>query len=202
MKHFVTPACCPCFCWRCFFGGERGRFGLALKELGDLVVVSQGWFAPAPRHGSNTGGSPTGKAGGRGHVEAGGRRLLEVGGWRHGARGGCTGHAAIFPRWTRGERARPLAWNLREVTQWTKIQPPAAASSPPAAAVPGRRACSEGSSTPQPRRGDLHSARFGFGFPIALPAAGSWQGKEAMPTGWPRAGDAIQRAAPCIVFLG
>lgn len=134
------------------------------------------------------------------HGARGGWRLLEVGGWRHGARGGCTGHAAIFPRWTRGERARPLAWNLREVTQWTKIQPPAAASSPPAAAAPGRRACSEGSSTPQPRRGDLHSARFGFGFPIALPAAGSWQGKEAMPTGWPRAGDAIQRAAapaPC-----
>lgn len=202
MKHFVTPACCPCFCWRCFFGGNEGEFGLALKELGDLVVVSQGWFAPAPQHGSNTGGPPTGKAGGRGHVEAGGRRLLEVGGWRHGARGGCTGHAAIFPRWTRGERARPLAWNLREVTQWTKIQPPAAASSPPAAAARGDGHAAK-AAAPRSHAGGIFTRRgLALGFPSPCQLQGHGRARRQCPQGGRVQGMPSSVLQPLTVFLG
>lgn len=146
-------------------------------------MVSQGWLAPAPRHGLNTGGSPTGKAGGRGHVEAGGRRLLEVGGWRHGARGGCTGHAAIFPRWTRGERARPLAWNLREVTQWTKIQPPAAASSPPAAAARGDGHAAK-AAAPRSHAGGIFTRRgLALGFPSPCQLQGHGRARRQCPQG-------------------
>lgn len=139
MKRFVTPACCPCFCWRCFFGGEKREIWLSLEGIGRFggglprVACS---CTPARLEHWWTSNWESWRQGARG-----GWRQEAPGGWRLEARGSWRLHRARsdFSPLDTGERARPLAWNLWEVTQWTKIQPPAAASSPPAAAA-GRAA--------------------------------------------------------------